>query len=224
MGRLQPLQALFHAIGKDTHDPQHLSPSFPDGLHHLDDAAAGGNEVLNDHHLLSRLQLSLNTVVTAMILGASPDVAHGKAQQVSRNGGVGDAGSAGPHQDLGLGKLSLYRIGNGLFHPVPDGRGGEDQTVITVDRALDPAGPGKGLLGAKKDGADGKQVTGDLFLHSGHLILKNGFYNASHSGGHMGPPLRYAAGNFYCPRNSRQQRSHASTGSAAAVMGRPTTI
>ena len=50
----------------------------------FDDAAAGGDEVLDDHDLLALFQLALDLVAAAVILGAGAHVAHGQAAGCGR--------------------------------------------------------------------------------------------------------------------------------------------
>jgi hypothetical protein len=45
---------------------------------------------------------------------------------------------------------------------IPDRRGGEGQAIVTVDRALDAAGPGEGLVRPEKNGADGQKIFRNL--------------------------------------------------------------
>ena len=163
-GLRHALHALLHAVGEDAHHAQHLSARFPQGLHGFQHAAAGGDQILHDHDLLALVQTALDAVLAAVVLIAGADVAHGQAQQVGGNGGVGDTGGGGAHQDLRLRILPLHGIGDGLLHLVPGFRSGEDQPVIAVDGALDAAGPGKGLLRAEKDRLDLQQTLGNAHM------------------------------------------------------------
>ena len=87
------------------------------------------------------------------------------------NGGVGNACGGGSHQNFRLRVLPLHGIGNGLLHLVPGFRSGEDQPVIAVDRALDAAGPGKGLLRAEKDRLDLQQTLGNAHIDAVHSLF-----------------------------------------------------
>ncbi len=84
--------ALVHAVGEDADDAQHLRAGGPQGDHGVQHTAAGGDQVLDDHHPLAGGQLALDLVPAAVILAAGADVAHRQAQQVGGDGGMGDTG------------------------------------------------------------------------------------------------------------------------------------
>ena len=160
-----------HAVGKDAHHAQHVGPGVPQRLHHADDAAAGGDQVLNDHHALARLQPALDLILAAVILAAGADISHGQTQNMAGNGGVGDAGGGGAHQHLRCGIELAHGVGNGLLHLIAHLRRGEDQAVVTVNGAFDAAGPEKRLLRPEKNGSDGEQAAGDGVANVHKMIL-----------------------------------------------------
>ena len=84
-----------------------------------------------------------------------------EAEQMRGDGGVGDARRGGAHQNLRLRKLTVYRVRNGALDCLTHGGGGENEAVIAIDRAFDAARPGKRLLRAQKDRADGEQALSD---------------------------------------------------------------
>ena len=102
IGGGQTVQALLEPVGEDGHDAQNLGAGLPQGLHHFNAAAAGGDQVLHHHDLLALLQLALDAVLAAVVLVAGADIAHGQVHEMAHDGGVGDAGggrcpSAPPH-------------------------------------------------------------------------------------------------------------------------------
>ena len=207
-GLRQPLQALFHAVGEDADDAQHLGPGLPQHVHHLDDAAAGGDEVLHYHHPLARLQPALDLVPAAVVLAAGADVAHGQIQQVAGDGGVGDTGGGGAHEDLNRGILPADGLRQGVLHAAADRRGGEGEAVVAVHGALDAAGPGEGLLRPEEDGLDAEQVPCNLLRNVFHSALLFSCQNPSQS--------RRAA-----PRGRRMARRVVTPAAAAAAPENP---
>ena len=87
------------------------------------------------------------------------------------DGGVGDAGGGGAHEDLGVRVLPADGLGEGVFHVVSHLGRGEGQAVVAVDRALDAAGPGEGLLRAEEDRLDLQQVLRDGLGDVVHGVL-----------------------------------------------------
>ena len=85
------------------------------------------------------------------------------------DGRVGDAGGGGAHQDLHGGIVLADQVHQTLFHVGADGGGRQGQAVVTVDGALDAAGPGEGLVGPQEHGADAQQVMGNGFLQT-HIV------------------------------------------------------
>ena len=106
-------QPLLHAVGEDAHHAQHLSARFAQRVNRVDDAAAGGDEILDDHDLLAAVQTALDAVFAAVILIAGADIAHRQTQQVGGDGGVGDTGGGGTHEHLGLRIFAADGVGDG---------------------------------------------------------------------------------------------------------------
>ena len=155
------LNALFHAVGEDAHDAQHLGACLAQRRDRIQHAAAGGDEVLDHDDPLPRLEPALNLIFSAVVLAARAHIAHGQAEQMRGDGGVGDARRGGAHQNLRLRKLTVYCVRNGALDCLTHGGGGENEAVIAIDRAFDAARPGKRLLRAQKDRADGEQALSD---------------------------------------------------------------
>ena len=65
--------------------------------------------------------------------------------------GMSDTCSAGAHQDLGVRIFPFYRICDGIFHHVPYFRCCEYQSVVTVYRTFDAAGPCERLVRSEKN-------------------------------------------------------------------------
>ena len=166
MGRGQPLQPLLHPVGEDADDAQHLRPRVPEGLHHLNDAASGGDQILHHHHLPALFQPALNLVLPAMVLLSGADIAHGQPQQMGGDGGVGNAGGSGAHERFHVRVFPADGLGQGVLHIAAHLGVGEGQAVVAVHRALDAAGPDKGLLRAEEYRANLQQVLGN-FLGDG---------------------------------------------------------
>ena len=120
--------------------------------------------------LLAGLETALDLVLTAVVLLAGPDVAHGQAQDMGGDGRVGDAGGGGAHQDLDVGVLLADDVSQGVLHIVADLRGRQGQPVVAIDGTLDAAGPGKGLPGPEKDGLDLQKILGNDGLDVFHRI------------------------------------------------------
>ena len=114
-------------------------------------AAARGDEVFDDNDLLARLEAAFNLVFAAVILAGAADVAHGQAHHLRSDGGVGDTGGAGPHEDLGIRVFAADSLHEGGLDLGTDLRGGQDEAVIAVDRAFDAAGPGERFVRPEKD-------------------------------------------------------------------------
>ena len=58
--------------------------------------------VLDDHDFLALFQFALDLVAAAVVLGPGTHVAHGQAEDVGGDGGVGDAGGGGAHQHFAV--------------------------------------------------------------------------------------------------------------------------
>ncbi len=139
---------------------EHLGSRLTKRLHHLDAAVARGDEVLDDHHLLALLQATFYAVRTAVVLGAAAHVSHRQVEQRGRNGRMRDAGGAGTHQHLAFGIELLHHAGQPRLDVVAHPGSRERQPVVAVDRALDPARPGKGLLRPEEYRPYRKEVLG----------------------------------------------------------------
>gem|GEM_PF-6047488 len=159
------LQAAFHPVGEDGDDAQHLGAGLPKGLDHLDGAAAGGDEVLDDDDFRAGVHLPLDPVRPAVGLGLAADVPHGQVQDGRRDGGVGDSGCGGTHKHFAIRVIALYKLRESVLHLLAHPGSGEGEAVVAVDRALDTAGPGERLLGTQENGADGEEGGGYLSFH-----------------------------------------------------------
>ena len=71
---------------------------------------------------------------------------------MSGDGGVGDAGGGGAHEDFHRGVFLPDGLRKGGLHVVSHFRRGEGEAVVTVDRAFDAAGPGEGFFRPEEDG------------------------------------------------------------------------
>ena len=80
------------------------------------------------------------------------------------DGGVGDARRARAHQYLHIGIVGANDLAQCAFHLRAHLGRGQDQAVVTVDRALDAAGPGEGLVRPQEHRADAQQIVGDFTL------------------------------------------------------------
>ena len=103
-----------------------------------------------------------------MILVAGANVAHGHTKQVGGDGGVRDAGGGGSHEHLRVGVVLADELCQPLLNVRAHSRGGQGETVVAVYRAFDAACPCEGLFRAEVYGADGQEVSGDLFLQFSH--------------------------------------------------------
>ena len=110
-----------------------------------------------------------------MVLLPGADIAHGQAQQVGGDGGMGNPGGGGAHQNLRPRVFPADGLSHGPLHIVPHLGGGEGQAVVAVHGALDAAGPEEGLLRAEEYRAYIQQVLGNFFgngirgVHACHL-------------------------------------------------------
>ena len=109
-----------------------------------------------------------------MVLGAAAHIAHGEAELVGGDRGVGDAGRGGSHDDLGLGVLLPYDLGYALLDVLAHLGVGQGEAVVAVDGALDARSPGEGLIGTEEDRLDAEQVLGDGCLVDHELSPWNG--------------------------------------------------
>ena len=75
-----------------------LRARFTQDVHNVQNASAGGDEVLDDDDLLTRLKAALDLVLAAVVLAGRAHIAHGKAHHMADDGGVGDARRARAHQ------------------------------------------------------------------------------------------------------------------------------
>ena len=66
------------------------------------------------------------------------------------DGSVRDTGGTGSHKDLNLRVVFLHDSSQTIFHIQANLMIRQSQTVVTVNRALDPAGPGKRLVRPQK--------------------------------------------------------------------------
>ncbi len=85
---------------------------------------------------------------------------------MAADGGVGDAGGGGAHEDFALGVVFAYEGDEAFLDVGADFGGGEGEAVVTVDGAVDAACPSKGVVGTEEDGSDGEEVVGDLLRES----------------------------------------------------------
>ena len=104
-------------------DAENFGAGLPQSLHHLNAAAGGGDQVLHHHYLLALFQPALDAVLTAMVLVAGADIAHGQIHEMAHDGGVSDAGGGGAHQHLRLWIVGADQLRESLFH-VACGRSG----------------------------------------------------------------------------------------------------
>ena len=142
----KPVQTLLEAVGEDRDDAKNFRAGIPQSLHHLNAASGSGDQVFHHHYLLALFQPALDAVLTAMVLVAGADIAHGQIHEMTHNGGVSDACGGGAHQHLGLWIVGADQLRQSLFHVGADGGGGQSQTVVAVDGTFDAAGPGEGLV------------------------------------------------------------------------------
>ena len=88
VGGGEAVKALLHTVGEDARNAQHLRARFAQDAHNVQNAAAGGDEVLDDDDLLARLKAALDLVLAAVVLAGRAHIAHGKAHHVADDGGV----------------------------------------------------------------------------------------------------------------------------------------
>ena len=154
----EPLHALFHAVGKDAHDAEHLRAGLPQHVHDLKDTAARGDQILHHDDLLALFQPPFDLVLAAVVLAGRAHIAHGKAHHMADDGGVGDAGRGRAHEHLRLRILAPDRLGDGALDQITRLGRGQDEAVVAVDGALDAAGPRERLLRAQKHCLDREQA------------------------------------------------------------------
>ena len=159
-------QAALHAVGEDADDAQHLGTGLPKGLDYVDGATAGGDKIFNHNDFRSRVHLTLDPVRPAMALSFAPDITHRQVQNGGRDGGVSDARGGSAHEHLAIGVIPLHKQGKAVLHLLPHARRGKCETVVTINRALNAAGPGKGLLGPQEHGSDREKRGCDLTFHN----------------------------------------------------------
>ena len=157
----EALETGLEVVGEDGDDAEDVGAGLAEGLDDLDAAAAGGDEVLDDDDLLAGLEAALDAVLASVVLGAGANVAHGQAHQVGADGGVGDAGGGGAHEDLGVGVVAPDERDETLFDVRAHLRRGEREAVVAIDGALDAGGPGEGIVGTQKNRAYRQEVAGD---------------------------------------------------------------
>ena len=171
VGGGEAVKALLHPIGEDARNAQYLRARFTQDVHNVQNAAAGGDEVLDDDDLLARLKAAFDLVFAAVVLAGRAHIAHGKAHHVADDGRVRDACRACAHQDLRVGVIGADELAQRAFHLCAHLGRGQDQAVVAVDGTLDAAGPGEGLVRAEKDRADGEQALCNAAFQMLHFYL-----------------------------------------------------
>ena len=113
-----------------------------------------------------------NTAGGIIVLGVSErtgfvPVANFETEKVLNQfvAGMGDAGGRGAHKHLAFRIMFHYESGEADLYLLPPLRGGEGQPVVTVDRALDAAGPGERFLRAEEYGSYREELLCDDSLH-----------------------------------------------------------
>ena len=176
--RGQPLETLFHAVGEDAHHTEHLRACRAQNLHHVQNASAGGNEVLHHYDLLTLFKSSFDLVLPAMVLARAADIAHWKLHHVSDNGRVRDTCRARAHKHLRLRIFALNGLHDRRLHLRAHIGCSENQAIVAVDGAFDAAGPGEGLVRTEEYRTDGEQSLRNAAFQMLHFYLFS-FQNVS---------------------------------------------
>ena len=99
-----------------------------------------------------------------MIFVTGTHISHRHVQDTGCDSRMSDPCRTGPHQHFRFRVLFLYDIGYSLLHLVANFRCCQDQAIVTVDRALDPAGPGKRIFRTQKYRLDIQKPLCDFLL------------------------------------------------------------
>ena len=85
--------------------------------------------------------------------------------EVCSDCGVGNSGSAGSLQLLAFRILFFYHSGHLILYGVPNFRIRQNQTVVTVDWALDSTGPSERFVRSQKNSLDLQQAFCNFLTH-----------------------------------------------------------
>ena len=65
------LDTLVHTVGEDGNDTENIGTCLTENVNDLENASAGRDKILNDNYLLTLLQLTLDLVLSAVILSTA---------------------------------------------------------------------------------------------------------------------------------------------------------
>ena len=93
----QTVNPFLHLIGKDTYNAENFCTGISQYLNDFQYGPAGGDQVFHDYDLLSGFKMTLNLILTAVILRTGTDIAHRKIEKVRGDSGMRYSCSACAH-------------------------------------------------------------------------------------------------------------------------------
>ena len=104
-GLVEGLGGHGEAVSVAGHHAHHLEAGLSQGFYGLERAAAGGDQVLNDHHFGPCGQCAFDEIAHAVVLGLGADVAERQCQRVGHEGALGDGAGGNTGYGRGLGEV-----------------------------------------------------------------------------------------------------------------------
>ena len=116
--------------------------------------------VLDEHDLLARLDIALDEVLQAVVLGRGAHIYKRLGQRVGHQRAVGDGARGNAGNDLGITKVLHNQARHFHLDQVAHLGVGEGHSQVGIYGGLPSCGPGKRTVGLQFDGVDLYQFLG----------------------------------------------------------------
>ena len=160
LGALERLGSHRELVIIDNHDTQDNAAGVTHGIQALHAVVACRELVLDEHDLLSRLDVALNQVLQTVILGRRTHVHEGHGQRVGYQRAVGDGSRGNAGDDLGFAEVLHDQSRHLHLDEVAHLGVGEGHSQVSVYGGLPTCGPGEGAVRLQLDGIDAHQFLG----------------------------------------------------------------
>ena len=121
------------AIGVGSHHTDYLAGVLADGLHGLQAAATGGDEIFHDDDLHARPEFSLDEVLQSMVLGFVADIDEGEIEDVCHEGSLWNGSCSHASHCLCLREMLQDGMGKFQLHVVAEFGIGESLAVVAIE-------------------------------------------------------------------------------------------
>ncbi len=152
------VETFLHTVGEYGGDTENLRTCFSEGIGNFDNATACGDEVFDDNNLLTCFELTLDTVLSAVILITGANVTHGHTENMSCDSRMSDTCCGCSHKNFSFGIMLTNNLRKCVFNIASYFGSGESESVVAIYGGFDPACPGKGFFGTEEYGFDFKKI------------------------------------------------------------------